>query len=357
VPVIVNPDPLSAGASAAGALATSLRQKQLTDAAARHQQQREQRQDMEADRSFGLQQGEAADAHQRTQSEIANTQSEIASRQLEDTIRQANEAQEKILRPLRVKAEQAQVKLAQGEVVSQADLHAMRQYDLVKAKIDAQIAQQTGLKAAQLGLTREQAEIAATNARTVATQAETAETYKRTSLLGTSGYGSGGGRGGRAALAQSAYDDAMQNLSPKAQAFMDMLYGTNNPPTRAQAMMALGATRRGGGLTDADRKNLATIIDNRETQFESPGQQRTEGRYEERTQAADQRHQHSDAEQTFHDLARGKAYNALPPRLKEMVRHVMVDQGLTVEQALQSLPGAPIPDEDKAALTRALSGR
>jgi hypothetical protein len=368
VPVIVNPDPATAAAGVVGAWSEATRKKKLEDQAQAWQQKVESRREMESDRGFGLDQGRAADEHQTQQSNLATAAVQRA-------MALDQQAFDKQMRPLQIQAQQATIKLQHGEAVTQQDQHAIAQVERKTKQFDLYLAKTYGEKSAQLGLSEQQARIAATNAGTALTQTETAH-------YGQGGGGGYGGRGGtRSELKQQAYDDAIEGLSDKGRQFMEMLYGTNlggganedpidnqhraahgtapgraNPPTRAQAMMALGAS----GMNPTDKAALRTIIENRETQFETPGQQftanRSEQRYDQRQTQSDARHQHSDVEQAYHDLSRGRTFNTLSPRLREIVRHAMVEQGVSVQGVLQAVPGSTLPDPDKKALIHALDG-
>lgn len=367
MPVIQQFDPLSAASDAVGAYSDRKRQNDLDAQAQAYQKQRDARRDMESDRSYGLQKGEADDEHAQTLSQLqtADQQRQIAA---------ATEEYNEKLRPIMLDQQQLQNQMTRGEIKAQDAQAQLVKLQTKAASVDLEIKKKYGLPAAAAALKQSQAEastaqteakiapqqalanLAATQASTEATRAGTALTQKETALAGTSA-----GRGGRGSSAteraQSAYDDAMNSLSDTGRKFYDMLYSTNNPPTRAQAMLALQATmRNGSGLTPDDRKKLETLINSRESQFVSPSEQAGQERYEQRTATANDRNTTRDREAEFREVVKGKSFNALPPRLKDMVRHVMVDQGLSVQDALQQLPQAPIDDASKQAITRALSG-
>ena len=355
-PIIQTFDPATAASEAVGAYAARKRANDLDAAAQAYQQKRDARRDMEADRSYGLEEGKAADDHARTASEL---QTDDQNRK----IAAATAEYEEKMRPLELEHAKIANAAARGEIAQQAAQLQLTRLEGKMAGVDLAIKVKYGTKEAAAALSQhqaqastaqteaqyapqqEQANLAQTRASTAATSASTALTQKETSLAGTSGgFGGrfGGARPSAAERQQAAYDDALSGLSEKGQQFYDMLYGSNNPPTRAQAMLALQATMRGGGgLSKTDAKNLETLIASRESQFVTPTQQLTASR--------------ASANGATRADARARI-GALPPGVQQVILK-MQKEGVSNAGILQAIDASPsLPDDVKRAATAALGG-
>jgi hypothetical protein len=351
------PSTLSAGADAAGSFLAAKRQRDLQDQAKKYQQQRDARKDMESDRTFGLEQGEAADAHARTVSDIAHTT-------LEDRIAKAQEDFRKQMEPLERTHQLLENKIAAGQVLDAKDLHLQRQYELITARVTAQVAQKYAIPQAALSLQQGKAELAHTNAETASTNASTAYTEKATSLLGTGGFGGGGGRGSASDRKEQVFNDAMDSLSDKGREFYDMLYSTNNPPTRAQALLALDAVARRpgkGGITPGDVRALKTMIEDKSnSQFVTPTNQAAAARATDRAEATDAKTAEAQNNQKFETIKDTPAFKALPAESRAFFQQGVDAYGF--DSAVQHLrqfaakPGGPIPQEQAAGILSALGG-
>ncbi len=363
MPTIQTYDPLTAASEAVGAFTDKKRTNDLENQARDYQKSRDSRRDMEADRSFD-------DTHARTMSDL---QTQEQTRKITAATEEYNEK----LRPVMLQQQQLQVKIQQGQIDAQKGAADLAKLQRQGAAIDLEIKKKYGVKEAAAALQQAQAQAttatvtanaapqmaadqhAQAQAGIASTQASTAESQRRLSSGADDYQAPAGPRASASERGTQAYEDAMGSLSPEGMQFYEMLYSTNNPPTRAQAMLALEAGHkghRGNPNSERDYKNLKTLILSRESSFVTEGGQRSGDRSDARGTAADERHKHTDAERAFTDVAKGKSYSSLPPKLREMIRHVLVDQGQTVQQALQDLPGAPIDDASKAAIQRALSG-
>jgi hypothetical protein len=168
VPTIQMPDPLSAAAEAVGNFLQQKRTNVVDQQARDFQQRQADRAQSNSDRTFGLQEGEAADAHQRAQSDLktAEQQRSIATE---------TSAYEAKMRPLMLEAQRASNALAQGQAVAQKDLHALQQLQLSDQKFNSYLLHKYGESAQQMLIKREQAGIDASRAGTAATQQRTSQ--------------------------------------------------------------------------------------------------------------------------------------------------------------------------------------
>ncbi len=166
MPTINTFDPMTAASEAIGAWAGQKRQNELQAKAEAYRTSRDQRTDSNADRAFGLQQGEAADRH-------AQTQQSISSQKQSDAITQEQHAYEQKMEPLKTAAAQIQLKLANGELVTAADRHKLAQAELSDNQFKAYLTRKYGEAAQQVDLQKGVADVASTQAGTTARQFET----------------------------------------------------------------------------------------------------------------------------------------------------------------------------------------
>lgn len=326
MPVIQTYDPFTAASDALGGYLAQKRQNTLNDQAQAYQRSRDTRQDLEADRSFNLQQQQFGLQKQQAESEL-QTQDQ------QRRIAAANEEFEKQRRPLLLQQAQVQNKIDQGQLVTQQDAHKLAGAQLADQQLKNQIAQKYGLQSAALDVQFKRADIARTQAETGLLGAQT---YREMHPIA---------KESASVAAQTSLDNAINALSPQGQQFLEMLYSTNNPPNRVQAELAL----RSSALSPLDKKNLFTIIESKQTQFLTPTGQGSASR-------AIQRRGEINAETNFRDVAKGKSYNALPPALREMIRSAMVDHGMSPQDAVQAADDSNLPLAAKTAIKKALLG-
>lgn len=210
MPVIQQFDPMTAASDAIGAYSDQKRTNELQAKAEAYRASRDQRTDSNADRTYGLQQGEAADRH-------AQTQQSISSQQQSDAITQEQHAYEVKMEPLKTAAAQIQNKLVNGELVTAADRHKLAQIELSDSQFKAYLDRKYGEAGAQQGLVQGAAGIAATQAGTAATQFGT---QRGEAMLPGEMQGQGLENQGRAlqnvgTQAQNAYDELRNKYAPK----------------------------------------------------------------------------------------------------------------------------------------------
>lgn len=348
--VINTYSPLSVASEAVGSFYDAKRKKETEDAAAAYTAERDKRTDMESDRTYGLAKNKdtredtaATDAHALEPGkltlqtgDITKQGSDLAGEALKQQKQQLDINYQQQHDPLELEYSRLKNKAESGTILTAADTHRLNQLNLQLKQIELQYAAQ----GKQLEAALKHAQIAHENAETVRALRPPAAPKQ-----------SEGER------ATEAYNAAMGGLSPLGRQFVDMLYGTNNPPNRTQALRALQQAR----LPDADKQNLQTIIESKETQFVSPTEQAGQ-----RTTAAQrgvtatreaEKAAHAERNQAYEAIAKGQAYGAIPNRLKGLIRSAMVDQGESVENLLATLDNAPkniYSDTDKALIRGAL---
>jgi hypothetical protein len=349
VVVIDRNSPLGPAADAVASYMTAKRQRAVDDAASAHTADRESRQDLESDRTYGLASNRdareaqtAADTHSKLPGELqaqsdthTKTQSELATASITQKKAQLDIVYQQQKQPLELEYDRLRNKAESGAILTASDLH---QQHLIENKLKS-IELQYAAQSKQLDLLQKQASIARDKAETVRAlrppAASKPSAYERQ---------------------EDAFNDAQGALSPQGSSFLDMLSNTNNPPTRMQALEALAQSRLSGG----DKKALQTIIESRESQFESPGQQTGQDYRQGRDQKLDARYDTSQSEkrgeQLYHDVAKGKAYDALTPRLKSLVHTAIVGHNMSVQEAMDAVSTSSLPDDDKSAISTALGG-
>jgi len=344
-----NSDPLSVASEAVGSFYDAKRKKETEDAAAAYTAARDKRADMESDRTYGLAQnrdtregavesraaGEEPGKLQLQGLDIKKAQSGLATDALTQQKTKLDIDYQQKHQPLQLEYERLQNKAEAGQILTAADTHRLNQLNLQLKQIDLEYAAQ----GKQLEMALKRAQIAEANAR--AAKLAHPEPPKPS----------------ESERAMGAYNTAMNGLSPLGRQFLDMLYSSNNQPTRGQALQALQQAR----LPDADKQNVQTIIESKESQFVSPteqvGQAATAANRATTATREAGTAQHTDRNQEFTNIARGQVYDALPGRLKDAIRHVMVDQGKSVDDALASLDTAPpelFSDTDKQRIRQVL---
>jgi hypothetical protein len=340
--VIDRNSPLGPAADAVASYMTAKRQRAVDDAAAAHTASRENRSDLESDREYGIKQRQAAneDALQPgkikiQQGDIERNASEIATQHLTQQKTRLDISYQQQKQPLEMEYDRLRNKTESGSILTASDLHQQHALENRLKAIDLQYAAQSK----QLDVALKQAQIGRE-------KAETARALRPPAAPKPSSY----------ERQEESFNQAQGALSPQGSSFLDMLSNTNNPPTRMQALEALAQSRLSGG----DKKALQTIIESRESQFESPGQQAGQGLRQGRDQKLDDRYDASQAEkrgeQLYHDVAKGKAYDALTPRLKSLVHTAIVGHNMSVQDAIGAVSASSLPDDDKSAITSALGG-
>jgi hypothetical protein len=151
-----------------------------------------------------------------------------------------------------------------------------------------------------------------------------------------------------------SYNAASAGLTPQGKSFMSMLYGTNNQPTKAQALQALDQSR----LSPADKQAARTVIESKQSLFVSPGSQVTGARADANSartgaNSAD-KFANLKGEQLYHAIQMAPAFAPLSPRAKSFVHTALVGYGMDVPAAIAAVNASNNPD--KAAILQALGG-
>lgn len=352
--IVLNQAPglLSNLAQGAANFFTARRKAQLENQAIayQHKQDAQKQQNWQSDHDLAVnrdtrEQQTAADTHELHAGAMTHQTLENTQLAIENKAKQLKLDTDRQLQGYQVEAARLENKVKQGQVLSAADAHQLAGLQLKIKQVEAQYAAQ--LKA--LDVAQKQAEIAHANAGTAHENAETYRTYHPITANDR-----------EAAQAQAL----QQSLNPQGQRFADMLFSTNNPATRVQALNAI----RASALPSDQKAALTQMVYMRDpvtsSAFVTPQEQYSRGQRDQsqaRQQQTDAnreaRQQHSDAEQTFHDVTRGPAWTALPPRLKSMVHTAMVGQDMSIDDTLEALKQAQsLKPEEKAAIARVLGG-
>ncbi len=366
MPVIQQFDPLSAASDAVGAYQDKKRQNDLDAQAAAYTKARDARKDMESDRTYGLQKGEADDSHQKTLSDLQTEQQQR-------DVTAAEEAYNAQLRPITLQLQQLQIKKTQGDILTQKEQNQLLDLQRQGAAVDLAIQKRFGVATAAAALQKAvadgkvaqvqaqyapaaaQASIRSTNASADASEADAYRTMHPVFAP----------RGDRSGPTADAAADAINNLSPKGQQFLAMLYPsgndpTANPPTRVQAMVALEAARK-NGMADSDYRNLKTVIESKSSQFVTPQGQISTARGDARTQTGNERYTAGENDKDFAQIAKSKAFRSLPPDTQNFMQDGVRAYGF--QSALQHLRSfadgsvkGPIDQAHAQALLNALGG-
>lgn len=325
------------------------RKAQMEKAAAQYQQQRDQTADNQWNKTYQLSANRDQREGQKAQDEHAlapGAQQKQADehgaavvKQLLDTLKYTTEQQ---LAPLKKRAAELANTKAGSDVVHGRDLHEQARLDLKIKAIEAQYAAQTK----QLEVAFKQAQIGHEQAGTAH---ENAETYRA--------YHPAAAKGSAADRATDEAEKIEQQFDPTARSFAGMLFNTNNPATRGQAMEAVSQS----SLTPRQKALMQRYIDSRDqttsSAFVTPQQQFTRGRDETRDAAAADRTSNAQLERTYHDVTTSPRFVNLDPRLKSKVQSAMVGHGMTLTQTMDALNSSNLPDSDKQALAQALGAQ
>lgn len=259
MPVFQRNDPLSAASEAVGSYYTAKRQREVENAAAAHQAAREGRQDMESDRSFGIQNadlgirksGEAraeklfggeltkqADDH--TTSVDAHNKSILDQRITEST-----EKYNAAVRPLELKMKTLELQFKRGEITSQA---ASLQHQQIQNQIDTFTAHHQAETQA-LEMAKGQASIRSSNASADASEASAYRTMHPVSAASTNA---------------ANYDSTLAGLSPKAQAALNGLDQSKSP---LQNLLLIQANPH---LSPQEKASVRSIIEGSNSSDLSP---------------------------------------------------------------------------------------
>ncbi len=222
--VLQRTDPLSAASDAVGSYFTAKRQREVENAAQAHQAAREQRQDMESDRSYGIQKGDFGirqHADQREQQlfpgqmqlqsgEIATQAQNLDLGKIKILAAKNDEAYNAKMRPLQLANQQIENQLKRGEITSQA---AVLKHQQLQNQITAVEAEHAHTKAA-LEDAQARASIRATNASADSSEASAYRAMHPVSA---------------AASTAANYDSTIAGLTPKAQAALNGLDQSKSP--------------------------------------------------------------------------------------------------------------------------------
>lgn len=249
--VLQRTDPLSAASEAVGSYYTAKRQREVENAAAAHQAAREGRQDMESDRSFGIQNADlglrkAAGAREeklfpgQITAQADTHQGAIdahSSAALDMRIKQSEENYNKAVRPLELQMKALEVRFKRGEITSQA---ATLQHQQIQNQIDTFTAHHQAETQA-LEMAKGHAQINSENASAAASMhAANAPYYNPNAATDT-------------------YQKAISTLSPAATQFLQHIQSSGSSMTPLQAELAVRANK---GLSPADQSSLMTILGN-----------------------------------------------------------------------------------------------
>jgi len=344
--ILQRTDPLSAASDAVGSFYDAKRKKQLEDAALAHQTARENRQDLESDRSYGLEQGRFGieqnrfglekNADNRAQSLLpgeitaqtdahAGAAASLTGTNLDNAYKQIQNKYAKINAALDAEQKRLENLLKQKQITSADAALKLAEINNRRAQFSADHdAENQALTVAQT-----HASIAASQASANASNASAWRTRNEPF------YNPNG--------ATDAYTSALSSLSPAATAFIQNLQKSGASMTPIQAELSVRAP---SGLSPADKKAVMTVLQGSSTSDFQP-------------LTGKPPHDTKDTShiQEYNAIAKGKLFDTLTPRLRDVVRHWMVDSKLSVNEIISSLPTSQVSDPDKQAISRALGAQ
>jgi len=328
--ILQRTDPLSAASDAVGSFYDAKRKKQVEDAAEQAAQQQSARDQANKDRQYQIEQGKYSLEQQKfglDQNKDQREQIAADAKRKKDAFDLAQQ-QEKAkydqqMRALLLEQKRLENKKTSGQIITQGDVAKLAHVNYLIKQTDATY--EGTLK--QLAVAKQQAEITETQARTNRIEHPIVRSSNGSHHVGQ----------------KNATQPDASNLSPQGLQFLDMLNSTNNPPTRLQALAAV----KKSALPDEDKKAIMGLVMSPKINFETSRQQVNDEKPPKDTSHI----------QEYNAIAKGKLFDTLTPRLRDVVRHWMVDSKLSVNDIISSLPTSQVSDPDKQAISRALGAQ
>lgn len=246
MPIIQTFNPMDAASDAVGSYFTAKRQREVENQAQAHQAAREQRSDMESDRTYGMDKQRADDTHSLVPGQItaqgdAHTDAVQGEQLNKIKIAAAkNDADyNQQIRPLLLQEQALKNKFSRGEILSQGDTHTLAQLQNQIKAVEAKHAQTKAV----LDEAQQRASIRSSDASANASNASAWRSRNEPFYNPNA--------------ATQAYSSAINSLSPAATAFVQHLQSSGTSMTPIQAELAV---RSAPGLTAQDKAGLMTIL-------------------------------------------------------------------------------------------------